>query len=298
MTTPRTTLEQWRALQTVVDAGGFASAARQLHRSQSAVSHTLGRLQAQLGLQLLRIEGRKAVLTEVGAVLLGRARSVLSAAADLEQFARTLERGWEPEIHLVVDAALPSTLLMEVLRRFRPVSQGTRVQLRQVVMSGADEALEAGDADLVIGTRLPTERLGDTLLEIEFIAVAHPEHPLHQLGRNLTQADLIDQLQVVIRDSGVRSRRDAVWLGSEHRWTVTSIDNAVAAIQAGLGFSWLPRHQIQAQLADGSLRPLPLTEGQLYHSQLYMLYGRPQTVGPATRLLADLFRAQAKDYRA
>lgn len=296
MESPRTTLEQWRALQTVVDAGGFAAAARQLHRSQSAVSHALGRLQAQLGLQLLRIEGRKAVLTEAGAVLLGRARPLLSAAADLELFARNLERGWEAEIHLVADAALPSGLLMEVLRRFHPLSRGARVQLKEVVMSGAVEALEEGSADLVISSQLPPQRLADSLLDIEFIAVAHPDHPLHQLGHRLSQVDLAVHLQVVIRDSGIRTRRDFGWLGSEHRWTVTSIDAAVAAVQAGLGYAWLPRHQIRTPLEAGELHPLNLSEGSIYRSPLYLLYGQPQAVGPATQLLAKLFRDLAADY--
>ncbi|MBI5462148.1 MAG: LysR family transcriptional regulator [Gammaproteobacteria bacterium] len=296
MDSSRITLDQWRALQTVVDAGGFAQAAARLHRTQSAVSHAVARLQAQLGLQVLRIEGRKAVLTEAGVAVLGRARELLRGAADLEQFARNLERGWEAEIRLVADAALPSALLMEALRRFKPLSQGTRVQLRQVVMSGAEEALEEGGADLVIGTHLPPHCLGDLLLEVEFVAVAHPEHALHRLGRTLTQADLADQVQVVIRDSGARNPRDAGWLVTEDRWTVTSIDNAIAAVQAGLGFSWLPRLQIQALLDQGGLRPLPLEEGQRHRGSLYLLYGHPQQVGPATRLLAEQFRTLAAEF--
>ncbi len=294
MDSPRITLDQWRALQAVVDAGGFAQAAARLHRTQSAVSHAVARLQTQLGLQVLRIEGRKAVLTEAGVAVLGRARALLRTATELEQFAHNLERGWEAEIRLVADAALHSALLMEALRRFQPISQGTRVQLQQVVMSGADEALEEGSADLVIGSRLPPQVLGDLLLEIDFVAVAHPEHALHQLGRSLTQADLVDQLQVVIRDSGVRSPRDSGWLAAE-RWTVTSIDNAVAAVQAGLGFSWLPRPQVQTLLDQGGLRLLPLEEGQVQRGQLYLMYGRPQQVGPATRLLAEQFRRVAAE---
>ena len=75
MKAPRVTLDQWRTLQAVVDHGGFAQAAEVLHRSQSSVSYTVARMQDQLGVPLLRIDGRKAVLTEAGEVLLREAHT-------------------------------------------------------------------------------------------------------------------------------------------------------------------------------------------------------------------------------
>ncbi len=49
MDTLKTTLEQWRAFHAVIESGGFSPAAKALHRSQSAVSHAVARLQEQLG---------------------------------------------------------------------------------------------------------------------------------------------------------------------------------------------------------------------------------------------------------
>src|SRR5215831_10621390 len=101
---PRSTLEQWSTLAAVVDLGGFAQAAEALHRSQSAVSYAVARLQEALDLPLLAIAGRKAVLTEHGVSLLKRARALLRDAGTLESLAGSLKRGWEPELRLVVDA--------------------------------------------------------------------------------------------------------------------------------------------------------------------------------------------------
>ena len=103
----KTTLEQWAVLATVVDKGGFAQAARALHRSQSAVSYAVSRLQDSIGLPLLAIDGRKSVLTPHGKTLLGRARSLLHDVDTLESLARSLKQGWEPELKLVVDVAFP-----------------------------------------------------------------------------------------------------------------------------------------------------------------------------------------------
>lgn len=140
----KVSLDQWRALEAVVDYGGYAQAAAQLHRSQSSVSHAVAKLQARLGVPLLRIEGRRAVLTTAGEVLLQRSRRLLADAAELEALALDLERGWEAEVRLVVDAAFPSACLMAALKRFVPESRGARVQLNEVVLSGAEEALLEG----------------------------------------------------------------------------------------------------------------------------------------------------------
>ena len=174
MKPPRATLDQWRAFQAVMESGGFARAAGELHRTQSSVSYTVRRLQENLGVTLLRTEGRRARLTEAGEVMLRRSRQLLEDAAALESLADSLQQGWEPHLQLVVDAAFPADVLIAALRRFEPLSRGTRVRLQQVVLSGADEALAQGDADVVIGYRVPPGFLGDPLIDIEFTAVAPP----------------------------------------------------------------------------------------------------------------------------
>ncbi len=293
MNPTRVTLDQWRALQAVVDCGGYAQAAERLHRSQSSVSHAVARLQQQLGVRLLRVEGRKAHLTEVGRVLLQQARQLLDDAVRLESQARQLEQGWEVELRLVVDTAFPTALLMQVLQRFMPLSRGTRVQLEEMVLSGVDEALQAGEADIAIGSQAPPGFLGDPLLRVKFIAVAHPAHPLHALGRPLSMTDLRRETQVVARDSGTAHKRDAGWLGAEQRWTVSSLETALSAVCHGLGFAWLPDHLIAPALADGRLKPLPLREGQHYYASLCLIVACPDRPGPAARELLRILRKTA-----
>ncbi|PSA83750.1 LysR family transcriptional regulator, partial [Corynebacterium diphtheriae] len=96
MARPRTSVEQWAVLATVVDKGDFAQAATALNRSQSAGCYAVARLQESLDVPLLAIEGRKAVLTAHGQVLLKRSRAIVDDLANLETLARTLRQGWEP----------------------------------------------------------------------------------------------------------------------------------------------------------------------------------------------------------
>ena len=285
---PKTTLEQWRVLQAVIDHGGYAQAAEKLHRSQSSVSYALARLQDSLGLELLVIEGRKARLTEAGRSLLERSRELMAKALTLEELAATLRQGWEPEVGLAVDAAFPTDVLLQALARFAERAPQTRVQLREEVLSGTDDACLQRTADLVIGGSIPPGWLGDRLMEVEFMAVAHPQHALHRLGRELTADDLMQVQQIAVRDSGRASPRDGGWVSAPLRWTVTSIDTALRMVAAGLGFAWLPAHLIRDQLAADSLRMLPLREGRIGRVPLFLIWVQPERSGPATRLLADI----------
>lgn len=296
MANPKVTLEQWRVLQAVVDFGGFAQAAQALHRSQSSISYAMQKLQEQLGIRLLHIVGRKAELTEAGTTLLRQSRQLLNSAGELEDMAQMISSGWEAEIQLVVDAAYPSRDLIDVLKQFEPLSQGTRVQLKEVVLSGAEEALLNGSADLVITTFIPQGFLGDLLTEIDFLAVAHPDHPLHHLDRDLVARDLQQELQVVISDSGAIQQRDVGWQSTEHRWSVTKLETAVETIRQGLGFAWLPVHMIEQPLQNGELKPLPLREGQRYQAQFHLVRAHPNQPGPATEKLAELFTQHCRKH--
>ncbi len=287
---PRVTLDQWRVFQAIIEQGGYAQAADFLHRSQSAVSYSMSRLHEQLSVSLLKIEGRKAVLTDQGQILLHRSQQLLNEAAEIENFAQHLSQGREAEIKFVVDAAFPNDLLMSALSKFARQSQGTRVQLQEVILSGAIDALVSDEAELVIGVETPTGYLADPLIEVELIAVARHDHPLQQLNREITSADLAQHMHVVIRDSGEHEKMDVGWLSSQDRWTVSSIDSALSAVEHGLGYGWLPSNRLREAMGDGRLKPLLLEQGSSYKAYLFMSYGHPQNIGPATRELAEIIK--------
>jgi len=81
---PRISLEHWRSLLAVVDAGGYAQAAAVLHKSQSAVTYAVQKMEALLGVKVFEVVGRKAHLTSTGEVLYRRAKALLDEAGALE----------------------------------------------------------------------------------------------------------------------------------------------------------------------------------------------------------------------
>lgn len=88
----RISLRQWRMLHAVIDCGSFSSAAQMLHVTQPAISYAISKLEHQLGVQILKMQGRKAEITEQGTALLGPSRQLLREAAKLEQLAEEMKR--------------------------------------------------------------------------------------------------------------------------------------------------------------------------------------------------------------
>ncbi|MET0279682.1 MAG: LysR family transcriptional regulator [Steroidobacteraceae bacterium] len=286
----RTSIDQWRVLAAVVDAGGFAQAAGQLHRSQSAVSYALAQLQEALGVRLLEIRGRRAELTPVGTELLRRSRLVVEQFGRLETLARAIDAGWETELRLVVDAAYPQPRLLAILGELRSGCPNTTLSLADAVLSGAEEAITEGLADVVVTTRVPKGFLGDWLMDVTMVAVAAPSHPLLAMQRALTHDDLTLHTQVIVRDSGRLHPRDEGWLGAQHRWTVASLEASRAAVLAGHAYAWLPAHLVDADLAGGRLQALPLAVGGVRKMGLYVVLVKGETAGPAARKALELFQ--------
>lgn len=288
---PNITLEQWRSLIAVVEAGGYAQAAQQMFKSQSAVTYAVQKIESLLEVKAFEIQGRKAILTPTGQMLYRRALALVNEAKDLEAAAHTMSAGWEAIIHIAVEILFPSHLLLSCLNEFGKESPRTRIELIESVMGGTSHALLSGEVDLAISPHLPPGFLGDKLMQVRVIAVAHTDHPLHHMGRVLSYRDLQPYRHVVVRDSGVKRDRSAVTIEVDQRWSVSDIATSIEAVSMGYGFAWLPEERIKNQLSSGILKPLPMREGGVRELPLYLILASPDFAGPGVQHLVKLIRA-------
>ena len=83
------------------------------------------------------------------------------------------------------------------------------MQLYETVLGGMDEALHGRRVDLAITPHVPQGFGGEPLIRLRFVAAAHPDHPLHHLGRPATLDDLSRHRHLVIRDSATERPRDS-----------------------------------------------------------------------------------------
>jgi DNA-binding transcriptional LysR family regulator len=282
------TLDQWRTLLAVVDTGGYAQAAEALHKSQSSVTYAVQKIESLLGVKAFEIAGRKAILTPTGQFLVRRARALLAESGALERAARRLSAGWEGEIRLAVEILFPTWLLLDCLDRFGQESPHTRIEVFESVLSGTTEALLTGQVEIGIASSIPQGFLGSALMRMRIFPVAHPDHPLHRLGRPLTMDDLRAHRHLVIRDSGSKRNANVLSIDAAQRWTVSHSATSIEAVRSGYGFAWFPEDKIRAELEAGTLKPLPLQHGGDRFVDLYLVFADRDSAGPGVLRLAQL----------
>ncbi|MDK2776870.1 MAG: LysR family transcriptional regulator [Pseudomonadota bacterium] len=283
------TLEQWQTLVAVVEAGGYARAAERMNKSQSAVSYSMSKMEERLGVAIFRIEGRKAVLTTAGQALYNQARLLLEKARFTEDIARNYQAGSESRIQLAMEVLFPEEILTRALFAFSEKYPYIRVELHETALSGTDEALRKGKAELAIIANESARFIGEFLMPVKLLAVAHPQHPLHLLGRTLTYDDLRCERQIVIRDSGTQ-QLDAGWLDAQKRWTVSTMSTSIHCTTSGLGFAWYPQVKIQRELDEGLLLPLPLERGGERLVDVYIALRDGSSAAPHVQYLAEVIR--------
>ena len=289
--TPRISLEQWRALQAVVEAGGYAQAAERLHKTQSTITYAVQQIQKLLGVQVFEIKGRKAVLTQSGQVLYRRAKTLLEEAAMLERGAAQMSSAWQPEIRMAVETLFPTWLLLEALETFAGERPETRIEIHETVISGTNELLAAGRVDIAIGPEENGIR-GIPLMPIRMVPVAAPAHPLHALKRELTDRDLKRHRRIFMRDTSLQRTPEVQ--GVELRWTVSNKATQIRALIMGLGFAWMPEETILHELRAGQLKPLRLQSGAHRIVHMHVAFDDPEFPGPDVARLVEILRERAK----
>lgn len=285
---PKTTIEQWRILQAVVDNGGYSKAAAALNKSQSSLNHAVAKLQSVLGVQLLEVKGRKAFLTSAGEVMLRRSRYLTENVESLESLATNINKAWEPEITLAVDLAFDRSLLYPALTKFIPESRGSRLQIVDTVLTGTIEAITEHSADLVIAHQVPVGYLGEPIADVPFVAVCHPDHPIARMPSPIDPDALMQQCQIVIKDTSTKPVEQTGWLRAENRWTVSQFDTAIDLLLNQIGFCWIPLHKITQYITQSQLHVLNINGSTHKRLTSYLITPLPDNIGPGTRLLADL----------
>lgn len=290
----KTTLEQWRILQAVVDHGGYAHAAKILSKSQSSLNHAVAKLQSQLDVQLLEVRGRKAYLTKAGEVMLRRSRLLSKSVEDLEELAKSINQKWEPEINIAVELAFPDTYLTPILKEFYPLCRGSRLNIIDTVLTGTEELINEGWADIALTASIPKGFLYEPILNVNFVPVANPQHPLAQSNEEIDPNELVQHMQIVIKDTAKSPIEKQGWLKAEERWTVSQFETAIKFLKQGLGFCWLPVHDIEKYVENGELVQLNIKGSSFRSITMSLVNSHSDRMGPGTQLLTEMILANRK----
>jgi Transcriptional regulator len=257
------TLEALRVLDFIDRKGSFQAAAEALFKVPSALSYTVSKLEADLGINLFDRSRQRAQLTPAGRLLLEQGRELLLAAAAVEEAVKQLESGWETRLRIAQDTILPRAPLLRLVQSFTQLDLRVTVEISEEVLGGTWDALVAGRCDLALGAsgEPPSGQFECRVLgEVDFVFAVAPDHPLRWHQGPVDPAAVRAFPTIVIADSSLTGpARSSGLLESRQIIRVASVDAKIECHQMGIGVGFLPRHLIQTQLGDGSLVALPCT---------------------------------------
>ncbi|WP_308915560.1 LysR family transcriptional regulator [Jannaschia sp. LMIT008] len=169
-----------RTIQAIHDCGSMARAADRLHITQSALSHQVKGLEAQVGVELFVRRSKPMTLSPAGRRLLRLAEQVLPQIGAVEQEFAALKSGRAGRLHIAIECHACFEWLFPVLERFRRAWPDVDVDIRPGLQFQALPALMREDVDLVVSSD-PEDLPGVTfapLFDYEPVFLASALHPL------------------------------------------------------------------------------------------------------------------------
>ena len=257
-------LDWLRAFVTVVDSGSLSAAAPLLHRSQSAVSMQIKKLEDAVGRSVLLRGPRHLEMTPVGAELLGYARRLLALHGE------TLEALHGPVLSGRVRLGVPddyaATYLTPVLRSYASRHAGVEIELDCEQSTALIPKVQRGELDMALISRDKPTR--GTLLFHE---------PLVWVGAAAFEAWRRDPLPLAVYEQASQARRSTIAALTAQRrayrmaYNSSSLAGQLAAVESGLAVAVLTRCSVPAHLPilgeRHGLPPLSTMEVAVYRSQ-------------------------------
>jgi DNA-binding transcriptional LysR family regulator len=144
-------LELLRTFVAIVERESFAAAADSVHRTQSAVTQQMQRLEAQLGKTLFHKRGREKRLTEDGLKLLEYSRRLL--ALNDEACSAIAGSTLTGEVRLGAPADVADSMLPNLLQRFSKAFPSLRMTIDTGRTAFLMQAMKRGEIDMTVSAR-------------------------------------------------------------------------------------------------------------------------------------------------
>ena len=181
-------------LTAVDECGTLTLAAEKLHLSQSALSHSIKKLEQQLGTAVWEKDGRKLRLTQAGRQILTLAKRLLPQFEHTELLLTQIAKGQRGSLRIGMECHPCYQWLLKVVSPFLESWPGVEVDVKQEFQFGGMGALFDYDIDVLV-TPDPLFKSGVTFIPVfdfeQRLVVSH-SHPLATL-QQIEPADLQNQ---------------------------------------------------------------------------------------------------------
>jgi len=275
----------------VVDANGFAGAARKLNISPPAVTRAISELEAHLGVRLLTRTTRVVRVTEAGARYVEDCRRILAELAEADESVSGLHASPRGRLTLTAPALFGALfvtpIVTEYLQRYPEVTASCWFLDRVVNMvdEGVDIGVRIGELP---DSSLQAIRVG----RVRRVICAAPSY-LKRHGAPQTPDELT--AHTIVSASGVTPTPE--WRLVENgapklvklqpRMTTTTNDSAVAAAVAGFGLTRLMSYQVAEHVREGRLQVV-LSEFETAPLPVHLVHREGRHASQKARAFLDL----------
>jgi LysR family transcriptional regulator for metE and metH len=242
--------------------GSLTAAAEVLCVTQSALSHTMKKLEGQLGLDIWLREGRMLRLTQAGQYVLAVANRVLPQLALAEERLRQFAQGERGTLRIGMECHPCYRWLLKVVSPYLAAWPDVDVDVKQKVQFGGLGALFGYEIDLLV-TPDPVYRPGlrfEPVFDYEQVLVVSQDHqlagvshvePVQLMNEVLitypVSTDRLDVYTQFLLPAGVTPKRQK---------TIETTDIMMQMVASGRGVAALPRWLVHEYATQVSVVPI------------------------------------------
>lgn len=278
------------------EAGNFTRAARVLRVTPSAVSKSVARLEAELGIQLFHRSPRQITLTGDGEAFFDVCRQGMTAVEDARSRLAGEAQPWRGKLRLCVPVSFGQYVVAPALNEWLAAHPGLDIELT-LTDRHVDMTAERFDLAVMLGDVPDSRLVARSLPAHRFLTVAAPTY-LEQHGSPSTPGDLGEHacLRYVMANSGqfrtwVFSRGKEQYshfpigpLASDH------VAVLLALAEGGRGILQAPHYVVAPALAAGRLVAV-LTGFDSIGAPLSVVYEKARHASARNRLAVEFLLA-------
>ncbi len=277
----------------------FSRAATRLHRTQSAVSQTISKLEDGLGEKLFDRSSRDGTLTDAGQLLVTYAEELLNVREEAREALKEIRQLNYGKLSLAANE-FTSRYLLPVLHRFHRTHPLIRIEVhrglaREISSSVLNHDVEFG----VLSFRPEGDELTSLLLYRDELAlIVYPSHPLARAHR------------VDIRDLGAESfvahsvispyRERVIQAFRKHRTVLhmsielPTIEDIKQFVRMENGVALVPLIAVENEVRSGDLVHVPVRE-LAFERRLRVVHRRGAVLTHAGQAFLQTCRAMAQE---
>ncbi|MGA2989310.1 MAG: LysR family transcriptional regulator [Candidatus Korobacteraceae bacterium] len=290
-------LFQLETFLAVVEEKGFSRAAARLHRTQSAVSQTISKLEDELGETLFERSSREGAVTDAGHLLLRYAEELLNLRGRAHAALKELRELQHGKLSIAANE-FTALYLLRALHRFRRLHPTIHIEIQRSLASEVARSVVNLHVELgMLSFRPDDDQLSSIIVYVDELAyVVYPGHPLAS-SRQVSIRDLGAEFFVA---HNVRSpyREKVVQTFAKYKTALhmpvelPNIEAIKQFVAMGNGVALLPLIAVQAEINRGELVQIPVKELQMQR-RLRLVYRRGASLSHAARAFLKVLESMA-----